>query len=215
MPHRFPFPSAGTFLFQITLVILLVSFSHCKKKEDTPPVPKVAETPVAAPAASPPAPTPAAASSATAPAEGQGMNDCCVIGENPDMKGRLGRVVVAFPNGAVPKDTRVDVLKDGKVVQGGYGNQSWELLSGAYEVSISGKRIGNVTVKPGHDTTVKVGVLRVSAGKDTRVDVLDIGNKLTGGYGNQVIGLPPGSFNIQVAGQSERVTISEGQVTDF
>lgn len=101
------------------------------------------------------------------------------------------------------------------MVQGGYGNQSWELLSGAYEVSISGKRVGNVTVKPGHDTTVKVGVLRISAGKDTRVDVLDAGNKLTGGYGEQVIGLPLGSFDIQVAGQTERVTISAGNVTDF
>lgn len=31
------------------------------------------------------------------------------------------------------------------MVQSGYGNQSWELLSGTYEVSISGKRVGNVT----------------------------------------------------------------------
>lgn len=62
---------------------------------------------------------------------------------------------------------------------------------------------------------MKVGVLRVSAGKDTRVDVLDAGNKLTGGYGGQIIGLPLGSFDIQVAGQTEQVTISEGKVTDF
>ena len=131
------------------------------------------------------------------------------------MKGRLGRVVVAFPDGAAPKNTRVDALKDGKVVKGGYGNQSWEFLPGVYEVKISAKPVPNVTVKAGHDTTVKVGILRISAGKDTRVDVVDAGNKLTGGYGNQVIGLPSGSFDIQIAGQSERVTISEGQVTDF
>ena len=122
---------------------------------------------------------------------------------------------LAKPDGALPKNTRVDVLKDGKVVQSGYGNQSWDLLSGAYEVTISGKRVPNVTVKAGHDTTVKVGVLRVSAGKDTKVDVLDAGNKLTSDYGDQVIGFPPGSFDIQVAGQTERVTISEGNVTDF
>ena len=131
------------------------------------------------------------------------------------MKGRLGRVVVAFPDGAVPKDTRSDVLKDGKVVQSGYGNQAWDLLSATYEVKISGKPVPNVTVKAGHDTTVKVGVLRVSAGKDTSVGVLDGGNKLTSGYGNQVIGLPLGSYDIQVAGQTEKVTISEGTITDF
>ena len=100
-------------------------------------------------------------------------------------------------------------------MQGGYGNQSWELLSGTYEIKISGKRVSNVTVKADHDTTVKVGALRVSAGKDTRVAVLDTGKDLVAGYGNQLIGLPLGSFDIQVAGQSERVTISEGNVTDF
>ena len=144
-----------------------------------------------------------------------GLEPCCAVVAKAALTGRLGRVVVAFPDGAVPKSTQVDVLKDGKVVQSGYGNQSWELLSGAYEVSISGKRVGNVTVQAGHDTTVKVGVLWVSAGKDTRVDLLDAGNKLIGGYGNQVIGLPLGSYDIQVAGQTERVTISEGNVTDF
>jgi hypothetical protein len=144
-----------------------------------------------------------------------GAEPCCSVVANAALKGRLGRVVVAFPDGAVPKNTRVDVLKDGKVLQSGYGSQHWELLSGTYEVSISGKRVSNVTVKAGHDTTVKVGILRVSAGKDTRVDVLDGGNKLTGGYGSQVIGLPLGSYDIQIAGQTERVTISEGTVTDF
>jgi hypothetical protein len=144
-----------------------------------------------------------------------GGTPCCSVVANAALKGRLGRLVVAFPDGAVPKSTPVEVLKDGKKLQNGYGNQSWELLSGTYEVSISGKRLSNVTVKAGHDTTVKVGVLRVSAGKDTRVDVLDGGNKLTGGYGSQVIGLPLGSYDIQVAGQTERVTISEGNVTDF
>ena len=140
---------------------------------------------------------------------------CCTILQNPTLKGRLGRVVVAFPDGAVPKNTRVDMLKDGKVVQGGFGNQSWELLPGVYEVSISSRRVGNLTVKAGHDTTVKVGVMRISAGKETRVDVLDAGKTLTGGYGNQLIGLPLGSYDIQVAGQTEHVTISEGKVTDF
>ncbi len=140
---------------------------------------------------------------------------CCGGVANAALKGRLGRVVVAFPDGAVPKNTRVDVLKDGKVVQSGHGNKAWELLSGPYEVSISGKRVPNVTVKPGHDTTVKVGVLRISAAKETRVDVLDGGKKLTEGYGDQVIGLPLGSYDIQIAGQTERVTISEGRVTNF
>ena len=144
-----------------------------------------------------------------------GAEPCCSVVANAALKGQMGRVVVAFPDGAVPKNPRVDVLKNGKVVLSGYGNQSWELLPGTYEVSISGKRVSNVPVKAGHDTTVKVGVLRISAGKQTRVDVFDAGSKLTSGYGNQVIGLPLGSFAIQVAGQTEQVTISDGKITDF
>ena len=110
-----------------------------------------------------------------------GAEPCCSVVANAALKGQMGRVVVAFPDGAVPKKTRVDVLKNGKVVLSGYGNQSWELLPGTYEVSISGKRVSNVPVKAGHDTTVKIGVLRISAGKQTRVDVFDAGSKLTGG----------------------------------
>jgi len=144
-----------------------------------------------------------------------GQEPCCSVVANAALKGRLGRVVVAFPDGAVPKSTRVDVLKDGKVLQSGYGNKSWGLLSGTYEVSISGKQVPNVTVKAGHDTMVKVGVLRVSAAKGSSVDVLDGGHKLTSGYGDQIIGLPPGAFDLKVAGQTQPVTISEGQVTDF
>lgn len=219
MPHRFPFPSGRTFLLQVALVVLLGSFSHCQKKEETPPPPKAAETPVAAPIPSPPAPAPVAASSATAPAEGQGLNDCCVIAASPDMKGRLGRLVVTFPDGAKAGNTRIDVFKAGEQTSlaGGYGGHTFDLLPGGYEVEISKKRIGGVTIKSAHDTRVKVGLLRVSAGKDTRVDLLDMSSQdtLTGGYGNQEFGLPIGPVQVKVAGQAETVTIEDGKVTEF
>jgi hypothetical protein len=127
----------------------------------------------------------------------------------------LGRLVVAFPAGAVPQPTRVAVLKDEKEVQAGFGSQSWELLSGTYDVTVSGKRVTNVAVKAGHDTNVKVGVLRISAGSGTRAAVLDSGKEIASGHGNQLIGLPAGAFDVQIAGQTEKVTISEGKVTDF
>jgi len=190
---------------------------QCQKKEETPPVPKAAETPAAAPAPSPPAPASATPPSATAPAQGEGSTDCCEVVANPELKGRMGRLVVQFPEGGKAGDTRVDVFRpvEQKALAGGYGNQTVDLLPGIYDVEISKKRLTSVPIKSGHDTRVKVGLLRISAGKDTRIDILDAGRKLTGGYGNQVIGLPPGSFDIQVAGQTEQVTISEGNVTDF
>jgi hypothetical protein len=127
----------------------------------------------------------------------------------------MGRIVVAFPNDAVPKATRVAVLKDTKEVQAGYGSQTWDLLPGSYDVVISGKQVSNVTVQSGHDTNIKVGVLHVSAGAQTRSEVLDSGKVLAGGYGEHLVGLPAGSFEVRVSGQAETVTISEGQITDF
>jgi hypothetical protein len=127
----------------------------------------------------------------------------------------MGRIVVAFPDGADPKATRIAVLKDSKEVQAGYGSQTWDLLPGTYGVVISGKTVSNVTVQSRHDTNVKVGVLRVSAGSQTRSEVLDSGKVLAGGYGNHLVGLPSGSFEVRVSGQAETVTISDGKITDF
>lgn len=35
------------------------------------------------------------------------------------------------------------------------------------------------------------------------------------GYGNQVVGLPIGSFDVEIAGQTEKVTISDGNTAEF
>ncbi len=140
---------------------------------------------------------------------------CCNVVANSALKGRFGRLLVTFPAAAVPTATRIAVLKDGKEVQADYGSHSWELLSGTYDVTISGKRIPNVTVKAGHDTNVKVGVLRITAAKNMRAAVLEGGQEIAGGYGGELIGLPAGSFDVQMAGQTEKVTISEGKITDF
>jgi hypothetical protein len=135
------------------------------------------------------------------------------------MKGRMGRLVVAYPDGAKIGGARMDVYKAGEAnaIAGGYGNQALDLLPGTYAVVISGKRVEPVTVKSGHDTQEKVGVLRVTAGGNTRVNVLDAATKaaLTGGYGKRDIGLPIGPALVQVAGQSEAVTIESGKITDF
>jgi hypothetical protein len=140
---------------------------------------------------------------------------CCAITANTALTGRMGRLVVAFPAEAATGGTAVTVSKDGKELLSGYGSRNWDLLPGVYEVSISGKQIQNVTVKAGHDTKVRVGALRIVAANDTRAVVIDAGNELTSGYGTQMIGLPVGSFDVQVAGQTEQVVIKEGAVTDF
>lgn len=141
---------------------------------------------------------------------------CCSMFPNPTMKGRLGRLVVTYPEGT-KAGARIDVSKGDTGATSGYGDKVFELLPGSYTVVISGKRVDNVTVQSGHDTKVKVGVLRVTAPGGTRIDVLDQDRKtgLTSGYGNKEFGLPIGTVYVSVAGQSEAVTIKEGQITDF
>ena len=141
---------------------------------------------------------------------------CCSVVPNPTMKGRLGRLVVTYPEGT-KAGARIGVSKGDTEATSGYGDKAFELLPGNYTVVISGKRVENVTVQSGHDTKVKVGVLRVTAPGGTRIGVLDQDGKteLTSGYGNKEFGLPIGTVYVSVAGQSEAVTIKEGQITDF
>jgi hypothetical protein len=164
------------------------------------------------------APAPAAANAeavAAAPAAEGGAYE---IAPAADLAGRLGRLVVAFPEG-LATGTRIDVFKPGesKAVQAEYGKLSAELLPGRYDVAVSQKRLGGIEVRAKHDTRVKVGVLRVKAGNNTRIDVLDADgkSKLNGDYGNAQFGLPVGGYHVLVAGQSEPVTIEDGKVVDF
>jgi hypothetical protein len=141
---------------------------------------------------------------------------CCTVVPNPTMKGRLGRLVVTFPEGT-KVSARVGASIGGKEATYGHGNQAFELFPGNYTVVISGKRVDNVTVQSGHDTKVKVGVLRVTAPGGTRMGILDKDRKteITYGHGSNEFGLPIGTVYVSVAGQSEAVTIQEGKVTDF
>ena len=176
-----------------------------------PPAPRAGAT--ALPALSQPT-----VQSASAPAA-QPLEPCCTVVANPALTGRLGRLVVAFPEGAKADGTNVKVFKanDAKDVANGYGNQAVDLLPGAYAVTVNGKRVEGVTIEAGHDTRVKVGVLRVVAGDATNVKVLDSDQKtaLTNTYGKQELGFPVGTVYVSVAGQSEAVTIAEGKITDF
>jgi len=146
---------------------------------------------------------------------------CCAVVLNAAMTGRLGRLVVAFPfsEGVNGGSSRVQVFKagDNTAIQDGYGSQTLDLLPGTYAVVISGARVEGVSIQSGHDTRVRVGILRIKAGGSTRADVLAADGKtaLTTGYGTQVIALPVGTFRVQIGGGLEPVTIRDGKITEF
>ena len=152
---------------------------------------------------------------------------------NPEMKGRLGRVQFAYPPESKSSEARVAVFKagakaDDKPVHSGYGDQKYDLMPGKYEVAINNKRVP-VEVKSGHSTIPCVGTLRIHAGAETQFHVFDKpkeGEKpqegdaekqkeLHSGYGDQDVQLPVGTYLLEVAGSSEPVKITEGQITEF
>ena len=141
---------------------------------------------------------------------------CCMVVANPALVGRFGRVVVTFQE--EPKvDAVVDVYIAGKHIHRGHGKIAFAVLPGSYSVLVTSNRVDNVTVQSGHDTKVKVGVLRVNAPAGTTVDVYDKDNKshLKRVQGAGLIGFPIGTVQVHVAGQIEAVTIQDGKITDF
>ncbi|MGI8498243.1 MAG: hypothetical protein ACR2OG_11750 [Gemmatimonadaceae bacterium] len=210
----------------------------CGKKEE--PAPPATNPPTAAPATSPApakpvvdssradrtasAPPPAAADTSAAPSSTTSASgrtsgaECCDILADSAL-GRLGRLVIAFPEGGTASSSPVAVFKSGDKVklQTGYGAQVWDLIPGPYAVSLSGKRIEGVTIQSGHDTQLRVGTLRIKTGSSTAVALMDADDKtkLHSGYGPQEIGLPVGTYRVQIAGQSEAVTIRKGKITDY
>ena len=141
--------------------------------------------------------------------------------DNPEMKGRLGRVVIAYAEGATlnPDNTRTVFYKQGTAdsVRTSYGPVAAELAPGIYDLEINGKKIAGIPVKSGQDTRVPSGVLRFHGSSETSFWICDVGVKdyLRVAYGNALIGLPAGDYEIEINGQREKVTIEPGKITDF
>ncbi len=160
----------------------------------------------------PPAPpsTSASAGSSSAAAE---------VVANPNLKGRLGRIVIAYPESAVAKGTHVQVFKPGepKPVQEWYGPRTIELLPGSFDVAVCKKKLPGLSVVARSDTRVRLGVLQINADKATLIKVLDAdgATELFSGYGTQLVGLPVGDYFVEIVGQKEKVMIEDGKVTEF
>lgn len=161
-------------------------------------------------------PSPRDTTALAAPAQA-GDDSCCSIVANP-ARGRMGRLVVTYPQGTSPHQAVMYVYDAGaKYLHKADSSAAIDLTPGTYAVAINNKRVERITILAGHDTHVKVGVLRLSVGDSTRVSVYDADQKLelTRSNGNQDIGFPIGKVSVNVAGQTAAVTIEDGKITDF
>ena len=138
---------------------------------------------------------------------------------NPQLKGRMGRVVVRFPDSKLASETFVAVERDGQRVQGHYGEAAWELLPGRYVIKISDSAIEDCEVRSGCDTNVRVGMFQFDGSNQTFSSIFTSKDpaapKLWGKYGSYVVGLPVGRFELELSGQRETIEIREGEITRF
>ncbi|HVS18517.1 MAG TPA: ABC transporter C-terminal domain-containing protein [Planctomycetota bacterium] len=136
---------------------------------------------------------------------------------NPALTGRMGRIVVTFPDKQLLEKTHVAVLRDGKKVTDRYGEGTWELLPGVHDVAVTSAKVVGCDVRAGHDTVVRVGLLQIELGEQTHFAVFPKGGtaKLFDTYGSAAIGLPVGEYEVEIQGQRVAVALRDGEVTRF
>jgi hypothetical protein len=143
------------------------------------------------------------------------------IAPGEGLRGRMGRLVVRFPEAAKAKSTHVvvyDAADTGKAkpLDSQYGNVSMELLAGSYAIVIGSQSVA-VPIERGRQTTVHVGTLRTHAAPGTSIEILAAtGDQvLQSSYGKFEWGLPAGEYRVRVHGRTEPVTVTAGQITEF
>jgi hypothetical protein len=151
----------------------------------------------------------------------RGTSAAYEIVANPEMKGRLGRIVITFAGEEKAlSGTRTAIYKPGAetLVKAEYGPVAAELIAGDYDLEVSGRKVAGVPVEAGKDTRIASGALRLHGAANTRFVIYPAGEAekyLYVDYGNGLKGLPVGEYEVEVSGQREKVTVEAGKVTDF
>lgn len=143
---------------------------------------------------------------------------CCEIIANPKLSDQ-GRVIVAFPDDINLSSTMVYVYQPGaaKQVALSVGSGTFSLDPGTYDVEVLKMRLTGVSVTAGHDTRVKVGVLRIVADNATTYRVMDLAqqHELAKGYGKSIFGLPVGRYMLHLRQRDEPVLIEDGRIAEY
>ena len=145
------------------------------------------------------------------------VQPCCNVVANSALNSHMGRVVLNFP--ASTDYTSVEILQAGSTekIGGWSGTGALEVGPGTYDVAITNKVVHNVHVQAGHDTQIKVGVVRIKGGGNAAIDLLDSDQKtkLAGAFGGFTVGLPVGTYTVKMPGLAEKVTVRADKITDF
>ncbi|MGH8018099.1 MAG: hypothetical protein ACREIA_07385 [Opitutaceae bacterium] len=178
------------------------------------------ESPAIPPAAAKAPPSVAAATplAGSSPRAGSAREARFEIVANPELKGRLGRLVVEFPPADNPQE-RTELFKAGESagLRTEFGNVAIEVTPGLYDINITGALVTGVQIESKRDTRMHVGVLRLNATGDTRFELFEAGGTRSLGtyFGQKDVGLPTGTYDVMVNGQRSPITVTRGTITDF
>jgi hypothetical protein len=90
-------------------------------------------------------------------------------------------------------------------------------MPGTYDLVIGGRKVPGVIVQSRAETRVLVGVLRLNGSAQTRFGIFEPGGsqELQSCYGSHDLGLPVGTYEVEVNDQRETVTITAGAITEY
>ena len=136
------------------------------------------------------------------------------IKQNLTAKGATGRIFINLPKDAECTITISEPATE-RQVYFTVNDRSFSLVPGTFNIQIAGSMVKNVPVQKGMDTRIKAGVLNVVASgtwtlydekKDRQVYFYTTPRK---------IGLPIGTYQLEINGTMQQVVIKDGETVDF
>jgi Ni/Co efflux regulator RcnB len=133
-----------------------------------------------------------------------------------DLTGK-GRLLIEWPERVPMGHQRVEIHSAEGVEKPDRGKGKFELLPGAYDVVVAGKRVAGVPVEKGKETRLLVGLLRVVYKDMSKTEVYDADKKtlLVKDYGTLNLALPVGKYWVRIGPRLVEVELKEGETAEF
>ena len=137
-----------------------------------------------------------------------------VITQNLLTKGATGKLFLNLPKGAESIITISQPVTE-RQVSYSLNDHAFSLVPGTYDVTLSGSKVKGVPIQKGMDTRIKAGVLNVVAtGTWTLYDEKKDRQVYYSNNPKQ-IGLPIGTYQLEINGTKQLVVIKDGETVDF
>ena len=136
------------------------------------------------------------------------------IKPNLAAKGATGRLFINIPKDAECVITISQPVTERQVVYS-ISDRSFSLVPGTYDVTVSGKKTKEVNVQKGMDTRIKGGALNVVATGTWTLYDEKRDRQVYYSVSPKKIGLPIGTYQLEINGTTQQVLIKDGETIDF